>query len=63
MQRKPSHFGSYCHSSPTGISSTERASIGGSGGLSWSGMIYFVYLRGSSFGGRFPFRTAPATQM
>src|SRR5438105_4612882 len=33
MQRKPSHFGSYCHSSPTGISSTKRASIGGSGGF------------------------------
>ena len=32
-QRKPSHFGSYCQSSPTGISSTERASIGGNGGL------------------------------
>src|SRR3954471_10233376 len=26
-QRKPSHFGSYCHSSPRGIASTERASI------------------------------------
>ena len=23
----------------------------------------FVYLRGSSFAGRFPFRTAPATEM
>src|SRR3954463_11803064 len=26
-QRKPSHFGSYCHSLPRGIASTERASI------------------------------------
>src|SRR4051794_10117386 len=25
--RKPSHFGSYCHSSPRGIASTERASM------------------------------------
>jgi hypothetical protein len=33
MQRKPSHFGSYCHCLPAGISSTERASIGGSGGF------------------------------
>src|SRR5215212_3606318 len=33
MQRKPSHFGSYCHSLPVGNSSTDRASIGGSGGL------------------------------
>src|SRR4051794_14152806 len=33
MQRNPSHFGSYCHSSPIGISSTERASIGGNGGF------------------------------
>ena len=32
-QRNPSHFGSYCQLSPTGISSTERASIGGSGGF------------------------------
>jgi hypothetical protein len=24
---------------------------------------HFVYLRGSSFAGRFPFRTAPATEM
>ena len=29
-QRKPSHFGSYCHSVPTGISSTDSASIGAS---------------------------------
>src|SRR5690242_18898257 len=35
-QRKPSHFGSYCQRSPAGISSTERASIGGSGG--WIGI-------------------------
>src|SRR3954471_24030055 len=33
MQRKPSHLGSYCHSSPVGISSTDSASIGGSGGF------------------------------
>src|SRR4051795_2061097 len=26
-QRKPSHFGSYCHSAPRGIASTERASM------------------------------------
>src|SRR5512132_4499396 len=32
-QRNPSHFGSYCHSLPFGISSTERASIGGMGGF------------------------------
>src|SRR6185312_15661823 len=31
-QRKPSHFGSYCHSGPTGTSSTDKASIGGNGG-------------------------------
>src|ERR1700753_899725 len=28
MQRNPSHFGSYCHCEPAGISLTERASIG-----------------------------------
>ena len=33
-QRKPSHFGSYCQLSPTGMSSTDRASIGGNGVLS-----------------------------
>src|SRR4051812_46867320 len=37
-QRKPSHFGSYCHSSPTGTSSTESASMGGNGGCNSSGM-------------------------
>lgn len=30
-QRKPSHFGSYCHWSPRGICSTESASIGSRG--------------------------------
>src|SRR5262249_4143805 len=30
-QRKPSHFGSYCQSFPSGISSTDKASIGGKG--------------------------------
>src|SRR3977135_321042 len=40
MQRKPSHFGSYCQSSPNGISSTDRASIGGSGGLSFKAMMH-----------------------
>jgi hypothetical protein len=34
MQRKPSHFGSYCQPSPVGISSTKRDSIGGNGGFS-----------------------------
>ncbi len=29
--RKPSHFGSYCHSSPSGSSRTSSASIGGNG--------------------------------
>src|ERR1700749_2906257 len=28
MQRNPSHFGSYCHCEPAGISFNERASIG-----------------------------------
>src|SRR5215831_1889769 len=30
-QRKPSHFGSYCQFLPRGISSTDKASIGGKG--------------------------------
>src|SRR5687768_10641937 len=30
-QRKPSHFGSYCHSAPIGISATDNASIGAKG--------------------------------
>src|SRR5262249_51221836 len=38
-QRNPSHFGSNCQSSPVGISSTERASIGGMGGFSI--ILYF----------------------
>ena len=29
--RNPSHFGSYCHSSPVGSSRTSSASIGGNG--------------------------------
>src|SRR5712691_7730717 len=29
--RKPSHFGSYCHLGPVGISSTSSASCGGNG--------------------------------
>ena len=37
-QRKPSHFGSYCQSSPIGMSSTERVSIGGNGGFIGSGI-------------------------
>src|SRR3954469_23751396 len=37
-QRNPSHFGSYCHWLPRGISGTERASIGGNGDLISSGM-------------------------
>src|ERR1700722_17054601 len=32
MQRKPSHFGSYCQCLPTGIWSTDSASIGLNGG-------------------------------
>jgi LigD-like primase-polymerase len=31
-QRKPSHFGSYCHASPTGRLSTNSASMGRNGG-------------------------------
>src|ERR1043166_9028443 len=31
-QRNPSHLGSYCHSGPRGISSTDFASIGLNGG-------------------------------
>src|SRR4051794_41784347 len=38
MQRNPSHFGSYCQSSPMGISSTDFPSIGGNGGLIGKGM-------------------------
>src|ERR1051325_2749376 len=34
-QRNPSHFGSYCHSAPSGIASTDNASIGAKGG--WIG--------------------------
>src|SRR3954471_3307210 len=37
-QRKLSHFGSYCHSLPTGMASTDNASIGGNGGRSASGI-------------------------
>src|SRR2546430_16293099 len=33
MQRKPSHFGSYCQPPSDGICSTERDSMGGKGGL------------------------------
>jgi hypothetical protein len=36
MQRKPSHFGSYCHASPSGITSTDFASIGFSVSLTGS---------------------------
>ena len=32
MARKPSHFGSYCHPSPVGMSATVFASMGASGG-------------------------------
>ena len=35
---KPSHFGSYCHSSPSGITSTDNASIGGRGGFTCNGI-------------------------
>ena len=35
-QRNPSHFGSYCHWSPLGISSTTSASVGGNGRRSGS---------------------------
>jgi hypothetical protein len=35
-QRKPTHFGSYCHCLPTGIWSTDSASIGLNGGRSGS---------------------------
>src|SRR5438477_3797555 len=38
-QRKPSHFGSYCQPGPTGISSTDFASIGGSGGVSVADIV------------------------
>src|ERR1051325_758078 len=38
-QRKPSHFGSYSHWSPSGISSTSKASIGRNGGLIGSVMM------------------------
>src|SRR5687768_2521160 len=31
MQRKPSHFGSYCQAAPSGTVSTETASIGARG--------------------------------
>src|SRR2546430_731847 len=33
MQRKPSHFGSYCQPPSDGICSTERDSMGGKGGF------------------------------
>src|SRR5689334_11095676 len=36
-QRNPSHFGSYCQPSSSGISRTRRASIGGKGG--WMGRL------------------------
>jgi hypothetical protein len=57
-QRKPSHFGSYCHSLPRGIASTERASIA-AGGADWedavfrraSGMAFNA--NGRLFAGRF----------
>jgi hypothetical protein len=32
MQRKPSHFGSYCQYFPRGMSATDSASIGAKGG-------------------------------
>src|SRR5436190_20492805 len=38
-QRKPSHFGSYCHSLPRGIASTERASIAASG-ADWEDAVF-----------------------
>src|SRR5438046_9587320 len=38
-QRKPSHFGSYCQPGPTGISSTDFASIGGSRGVSVADIV------------------------
>ncbi len=34
MQRNPSHFGSYSHPSPSGISSASLANIGANGGCS-----------------------------
>src|SRR5579871_4541548 len=37
-QRKPSHFGSYCHCGPVGTSSTDKASMGGNGGCNASGI-------------------------
>ena len=40
-QRKPSHFGSYCHSLPWGIASTDNASIGGKGGRISSGILHY----------------------
>ena len=36
MQRNPSHFGSYAHWSPTGISRASLASIGETGGFTLS---------------------------
>ena len=41
-QRKPSHFGSYCHSLPSGISFTDNASIGGKGGRSSRGIVNYA---------------------
>src|SRR5437016_13101750 len=49
MERNASHFGSYCQPGPVGISSTERASIGGSGGFN----SIFDVVRSASSGGRF----------
>src|SRR6478735_7906506 len=39
MQRNPSHFGSYDHWSPTGISRASFASIGDTGGFTFSVIV------------------------
>ena len=37
-ERKPSHFGSYCHCLPRGIALTDNTSIGGTGEWTSSGI-------------------------
>src|SRR5581483_3118375 len=59
MQRKPSHFGSYCQLSSAGISSTDFVSIGGNGGLIVNAILNRRVSRVAAW---FEFRRARAMQ-